>query len=113
MQGIKCGAMTWTKLPAKPGKRPQTTQSDALKCLELIEDFMYWYFDSFLIPLLKVRSAFCLMFSFTIFPDNILLYGIRYISKQSSFLSPRRLEAPMSAPPRPTMLNYLSEVTQG
>jgi len=28
--------------------------SDSLKRRELLEDFMFWYFDGFLMPLLKV-----------------------------------------------------------
>lgn len=36
--------------------------SDSLKRRELLEEFMFWYFDGFIMPLLKViarhRSAF-------------------------------------------------------
>lgn len=45
-------------MPASEGARQQTrvSVSDALKRRELLEEFLFWYFDSFLIPLLKVRE---------------------------------------------------------
>lgn len=55
LQGIKHSSMAWTEAPTKPSKMPQTTVSDTLKRRELMEEFMYWYFDSFLMPLLKVH----------------------------------------------------------
>ena len=36
-------------------QRPSVT--DAIKRRELVEEFLFWYFDSFIIPLLRVRIA--------------------------------------------------------
>ena len=36
-------------------KQPRVSVSDSLKRLELVQDFVFWYFDGFLLPLLKVR----------------------------------------------------------
>lgn len=44
-------------IPPGPGARQQTRVcvSDALKRRELLEDFSFWYFDSFVLPLLRAR----------------------------------------------------------
>ena len=36
-------------------KQTRVSVSDSLKRRELLEDFLFWYFDSFVLPLLKVR----------------------------------------------------------
>ena len=35
-------------------KQARVSVTDSLKRRELLEEFLFWYFDSFLIPLLKV-----------------------------------------------------------
>jgi telomerase reverse transcriptase len=38
----------------KTRRRTRVTLTDSFKRRELLEDFIYWYFDSFLLPALKV-----------------------------------------------------------
>ncbi len=40
--------------PGSGEKQTRISVSDAAKRRELLEDFLYWYFDSFVLPLLKV-----------------------------------------------------------
>lgn len=44
-----------------PGERAQKQRrvsvSDSLKRRELLEEFLFWYFDGFILPLLKVHLA--------------------------------------------------------
>lgn len=54
MQGFSTQECEWL-LPSNSRalhQRPSVT--DALKRRELAEEFLYWYFDSFIIPLIKV-----------------------------------------------------------
>ena len=37
-------------------KQSRVSITDSLKRRELLEDFMFWYFESFLVPLLKVSK---------------------------------------------------------
>ena len=57
VQNFRTSDCDWL-MPHAPGLRTQTRVSltDSLKRRELLEEFLFWYFDSFLIPLLKVRS---------------------------------------------------------
>lgn len=49
--------------------------SDSLKRRELVEDFLYWYFNSFLVPLLKVRGGRSSLFvAHTRLPEHVLLH---------------------------------------
>ncbi|KAL7279239.1 hypothetical protein ACG7TL_007079 [Trametes sanguinea] len=54
LQDFQTSDCEWL-MPASEGARQQTrvSVSDALKRRELLEEFLFWYFDSFLIPLLK------------------------------------------------------------
>jgi len=46
-------------LPLNPRARQQrATASDAFKRGELLEEFFYWYFDSFVIPLIRVIAIY-------------------------------------------------------
>lgn len=54
MDGLKISAMSWLSLPHQ--KEHKMAQSDFAKRKELLAEFVYWLFDSFLIPL--VRSNF-------------------------------------------------------
>lgn len=55
LQGFSTSDCEWL-MPC--GKRShlqgRVSVSDALKRRELLEEFMFWYFDGFLMPLLKV-----------------------------------------------------------
>jgi hypothetical protein len=54
LQGIQTNDCAW--LGASVASQNQAGKTDGLKRRELLEDFVFWYFDGFLIPLLKVRS---------------------------------------------------------
>lgn len=59
MQGFRTSDCEWL-MPDTPGARKQArvSVSDSLKRAELLQEFIFWYFDGFLLPLLKVRSRF-------------------------------------------------------
>ena len=58
LQGFRTADCDWLA-PHTPGalKQARVSVTDALKRRELLEDFVLWYFDGFLIPLLKVRYS--------------------------------------------------------
>lgn len=50
-------------MPLGTGERQKRVAvSDALKRRELLEDFMHWYFDSFVLTLIKVSPGFVTTF---------------------------------------------------
>ena len=53
LQGFSTTECDWL---APDRVQPRVALTDALKRRELLEDFLFWYFDSFLIPLLRVSS---------------------------------------------------------
>ena len=55
LQSFSTSDCDWL-VPPGPGALKQTrvSVSDALKRRELLEDFLFWYFDSFVLPLLRV-----------------------------------------------------------
>ena len=55
LQGFRTADCEWL-MPHTPGalKQARVSVTDSLKRRELIEEFLFWYFDGFLIPLLKV-----------------------------------------------------------
>ncbi|KAI0955894.1 hypothetical protein AcV7_006436 [Taiwanofungus camphoratus] len=52
LQGFSVTECDWLA-PSKMAAHPRVCVTDALKRRELLEDFLFWYFDSFLLPLLK------------------------------------------------------------
>jgi telomerase reverse transcriptase len=56
IQGFATSECEWLMPRSKQTRVPVT---DSLKRRELLEEFVFWYFDSFVIPLLKV-SASCI-----------------------------------------------------
>lgn len=55
MQDFCISDCDWLTLPVPESAKPHKVPiSDSLKRLELLQEYLYWYFDSFLIPLLKV-----------------------------------------------------------
>lgn len=59
LQGFRISDCEWL-MPDSPGahKQARVSVSDTLKRLELLQDFIYWYFASFLIPLIRVRHCY-------------------------------------------------------
>lgn len=57
LQGFSTSACEWL-MPSgkKVNTQGRVSVSDALKRRELLEEFMFWYFDGFLLQLLKVRD---------------------------------------------------------
>jgi telomerase reverse transcriptase len=56
-QNLKFLEFEWSLAPLHSDKVTQRSLSDAKKGRELVEEFLYWYFDSFLVPLLKVSLS--------------------------------------------------------
>ena len=56
LQNFRTSDCVWL-MPNTPGslKQGRVSVSDSLKRLELLQEFLFWYFDSFLIPLIRVR----------------------------------------------------------
>lgn len=56
LQGFRTSDCEWL-MPDSPGalKQSHVSVTDSFKRLELLQEFLLWYFDSFLIPLLRVR----------------------------------------------------------
>ncbi|KAF7374776.1 Telomerase reverse transcriptase [Mycena sanguinolenta] len=53
VQGFSTSDCEWLMPPGTGARQMRVPVSDALKRRELLEDFLFWYFDSFLLPLLK------------------------------------------------------------
>jgi hypothetical protein len=57
LQGFSTTDCDWLVLPGAPGcHHGRVSVTDSLKRRQLLEEFMFWYFDSFVIPLIKVRG---------------------------------------------------------
>jgi telomerase reverse transcriptase len=86
LQGFRSSDCDWL-LPSKDTARNQrATASDSLKQRQLLEQFIYWYFDGFVIPLIRVRP---ILFQHTVgmkVLGQFLCYGIGCISKPGSLL---------------------------
>ena len=57
LQGFAIADCRWLE-PENFKMGERVSAADALKRTEILHEFIYWLFDSFLIPLLKVRQAF-------------------------------------------------------
>lgn len=59
LQNFSTTACDWL-IPPGPGilQQGRVSVSDSLKRRELLEDFLFWYFDSFVLQLLKVHIFF-------------------------------------------------------
>ena len=56
LQGFMTSECDWLMPPGGGAlKQHRVSVTDTLKRRELLEEFLFWYFDSFLFPLLKVR----------------------------------------------------------
>lgn len=54
LQDFKTTDCDWLEPPGRDGAQKKATLGDSLKRRELLEDFMFWYFDEFLLNLLRV-----------------------------------------------------------
>jgi len=82
LQGFSTSACDWL-IPPGPGAREQAriSVSDSLKRRELLEDFLFWYFDSFVLPLLKVNLHMFLPWQ----TDSALSQATFYVTESSAF----------------------------
>jgi hypothetical protein len=59
LQKFSTADCDWLMPPGhRARQQARVSVSDALKRRELLEDFLFWYFDSFVLPLLRVRFHF-------------------------------------------------------
>jgi len=59
VEGFSTTSCDWLIPPGEgPSLQARISVSDALKRREMLEEFILWYFDSFLLLLLKVRTTF-------------------------------------------------------
>lgn len=59
LQRFSTSDCDWLIPPGLPGcHHGRVPVTDSLKRRELLEEFMFWYFDSFVTPLIKVRERF-------------------------------------------------------
>jgi len=57
LQGFSTTDCDWLTPSGVPGcHHGRVHVTDSLKRRELLEEFMFWYFDAFVIPLIKVRE---------------------------------------------------------
>lgn len=94
LQGFSTSECDWL-MPPGTAVRNQSSVSvtDALKRTELLEDFVFWYFDSFVSSLLKVRGTYdSIMTTKDQEADKFLHHGIFGLQKQGALLSSRQLE---------------------
>ena len=70
-------------MPYKAQSRVSVT--DALKRRELLEEFIFWYFDTFLIPLLKVTVNMSLSPRGVILTSDVISQTTFYITESSAF----------------------------
>lgn len=54
VQDFSTAACTWLMPPGSGQKQQRVSVSDALMRRELLEDFIFWFFDSFIVSLLEV-----------------------------------------------------------
>jgi telomerase reverse transcriptase len=58
LQNFSTTDCDWLIPPGQgPLQQARVSVSDALKRRELLEDFVFWYFDSFVVPLLKASTS--------------------------------------------------------
>jgi telomerase reverse transcriptase len=58
LQGFITSECDWLMPPGENAiKQRRVSVTDSLKRRELLEEFLFWYFDSFLFPLLRVCVA--------------------------------------------------------
>ena len=58
MQGLSTTECEWLALHKSTSElQKNISVSDSLKRRELLEEFLFWYFSSFLLPLLRVRIS--------------------------------------------------------
>ena len=59
IEGFSTTSCDWLIPPGEGvSQQARISVSDALKRRELLEEFILWFFDSFLLPLLRVSTAF-------------------------------------------------------
>ena len=56
MQGISTSECDWLLPSTKPSQRRNQSEAEMLMQRQLLQEFIFWYFDQFLLPLLKVCS---------------------------------------------------------
>jgi len=105
LQGFSIAECYWL-IPPGLGMKKQgrVSVTDALKRRELLEEFMFWYFDSFVLPLIKVLCLLldCEMVTDFFFADNFLCHKFVSIPESSVVFPPRRLGSSLCAPDRST-----------
>lgn len=105
LQGFSTSECDWL-IPPGEGARKQyrVSVTDSLKRRELLEEFLFWFFDSFLLPLLRVRLLFDsdgYLLLTQLFPDNVLRHRVIRLSEAHSLLSARWLGNPLCTTDRP------------
>ena len=128
MQGMSTSECEWLLPPNNP-KRTHDHQSEAemKKRRELLQEFLFWYFDGFLVPLLKVRvrvAALNDVFgegggrvvkgkegkSVHALTDDLLHHRILRLPEPRALLSAGRLADFVCAPGRPAHGEYIPKV---
>jgi len=56
IQGFSTSMCDWLMPPGSGAGQHRVTVSDALKRKELLEDFLHWFFESFILSVLKVSE---------------------------------------------------------
>lgn len=57
MQGISANECEWLLPPSRPSHSLNQSEAEMMKRRELLQEFIFWYFDQFLLPLLRVSDV--------------------------------------------------------
>jgi hypothetical protein len=98
MQGLSTTGCKWTA--SGNASSPHTPASDSLKRRGLLEEFIVWYFGSFVAPLLRASLTIpiCFILLELISTDYLLCYRILGIQEQNTVLPSRRLGCALRTP---------------
>ncbi len=87
VQGFSTSACDWLMPPGSGANQMRVPATDFFKRRELLEDFLYWYFDSFVLSLLKVNNALFVSLGFIIVSGHLLYHRLVSISTTNAILS--------------------------
>ena len=116
LQGFSSSDCDWL-IPPGPGARQQhrVCVSDAVKRKELLEEFLFWFFDSFLLPLIKVLKWFhaWVAFSANVVLDLLLCDRVLCFSESAPLFQTRRLGYIMCTPHCKAEVSYFRKAARG
>jgi len=116
LQGFSSSDCDWL-IPPGPGAKQQhrVCVSDAVKRKELLEEFLFWFFDSFLLPLVKVVKWFhaLVALSVNLVLDWLLRDWVLCFPESAPLFQTRRLGYIMCTPHCKAEVSYFRKAARG